>query len=68
MTPKEEAHGLIVKALVQFEKLTINEAKKIALIAIEFSEEYADNSERGCYEYRNTLEYLREVKQEIEKL
>jgi hypothetical protein len=68
MTPKEEAHGLIVKALVQFEKLTINESKKIALIAVEFSEEYADNSERSCYEYRNTLEYLREVKQEIEKL
>jgi hypothetical protein len=59
MTPKEKAHGLIVKALVQFDKLTINEAKKIALIAVE-------ECLNTCVE--SMIYYWNEVKQEIEKL
>jgi preprotein translocase subunit SecE len=59
MTPKEKAHGLIVKALVQFEKLTIDEAKKIALIAVE-------ECLHTCVE--SMIYYWKEVKQEIEKL
>ena len=66
MIPKEKAHELIVKALVQFEKLTINEAKKISLIAV-------DELINQCWSYREidlglALEYWQEVKQEIEKL
>jgi hypothetical protein len=64
MIPKEKAHELIVKALVQFEKLTINEAKKISLIAV-------DELINQCWSYREidlglALEYWEEVKQEIE--
>ena len=44
------------------------EAKKCALIALEFANEFADDSYRSCYGYKNTLEYLEIVKQEIEKL
>ena len=59
MTSKEKAHELIVKALVQFEKLTINESKKIALIAV-------DECLHTCVE--SMVYYWEEVKQEIEKL
>ena len=43
-------------------------AKQCALIALEFANEFADDSYRSCYGYKNTLEYLKIVKQEIEKL
>jgi preprotein translocase subunit SecE len=59
MTPKEKVNELIVKALVQFEKLTINEAKKISLIAV-------DECLYTCVE--SMVYYWKEVKQEIEKL
>ena len=78
MTPKEKAHGLIVKALVEFEKLTISEAKKIALIAVD---EILDLDLHDVGDYRNDqsspndfstvtwyINYWEEVKQEIEKL
>jgi hypothetical protein len=63
MTPKEKAHGLIVKALVQFEKLTIDEAKKIALIAVDeiLQITWVDK-------FLTVGHYWNEVKQEIEKL
>jgi hypothetical protein len=65
MTPKEEAHGLIVKALVQFEKLTINEAKKIALIAVEFSKEFITGDLSESFD---KFLYIQDIKEEIEKL
>jgi preprotein translocase subunit SecE len=67
MTPKEKAHELIVKALVQFEKLTINEAKKIAFIAIDeiLDVDYFDMSEEH---FENIMEYWEQVKNEIKKL
>ena len=65
MTPKEEAHGLIVKALVQFEKLTINEAKKIALIAVEFSREFITGDLSESFD---KFLYIQDIKEEIEKL
>jgi hypothetical protein len=78
MTPKEKAHGLIVKALVQFEKLTINEAKKIALIAVDevmkapFENSYLelvpDDAPDSDWYWDAFREYWNEVKQEIEKL
>ena len=63
MTPKEKAHELIVKALVQFEKLTINEAKKIAFIAVDeiLKITWVDK-------FLTVEDYWNEVKQEIEKL
>ena len=67
MTPKEKAHELIVKALVQFEKLTINEAKKIALIAVHeiLDVDCFDMSQKH---FENHIDYWEEVKYEIEKL
>ena len=67
MTPREKAHELIVKALVQFEKLTINEAKKIALIAVDeviSADWYIPTAE----DYKKWTSYWNEVKQEIEKI
>jgi hypothetical protein len=78
MTPKEKAHELIVKALVQFEKLTINEAKKIALIALDevmkapFENTYwelvPDDAPDSDWFWDTFRQYWNEVKQEIEKL
>ena len=45
-----------------------NKSKKAALIALEFANEFADDSYRSCYGYKHTLEYLEMVKQEIEQL
>ena len=45
-----------------------NLAKKSALIALEFANEFADDSYRSCYGYKHTMEYLEQVKHEIEKL
>ena len=60
MTPKEKAHELIVKALIEFERLTISESKKIALIAADEVLGYM-GADRG-------MEFWLEVKKEIEKL
>jgi hypothetical protein len=65
MTAKEKAHELIVKALVQFEKLTINEAKKIALIAIE---EVIEALDVNCWQNSDLIIYWNEIKQEINEL
>ena len=65
MTPKEKAHELIVKALVQFEKLTIDEAKKIALIAVEFSREFITGDLSESFD---KFLYIQDIKEEIEKL
>ena len=67
MTPKEKAYELIVKALVEFEKLTISEAKKIALIAVdEIITEITEIISPSIHGFRHR--YWNEVKQEIEKL
>jgi hypothetical protein len=65
MTAKEKAHELIVKALVEFEKLTISEAKKIALIAVEFSREFITGDLSESFD---KFLYIQDIKQEIEKL
>jgi hypothetical protein len=65
MTAKEKAHELIVKALVEFEKLTINEAKKIALIAVEFSREFITGDLSESFD---KFLYIQDIKEEIEKL
>ena len=71
MTPREKANELIVKSLVQFEKLTINEAKKIALIAVDeiieqwqYIHAYIAN---GMGELNPNLKYWYEVKDELTK-
>ena len=65
MTAKEKAHELIVKALVEFEKLTISEAKKIALIAVEFSREFITGDLSESFD---KYLYIQDIKEEIEKL
>jgi hypothetical protein len=65
MTAKEKAHELIVKALVEFEKLTISEAKKIALIAVEFSREFITGDLSESFD---KFIYIQDIKEEIEKL
>lgn len=73
MTPKEKAVRLVDTYIDE----VINEIdidfplelpKRLALIALEFSEEFADNSYRSCYGFIHTLAYLEEVKHEIERL
>jgi len=72
MTPKEKAHALIVKALVQFEKLTINEAKKIALIAVDeiLNLDLHSVGDYKCFDDPSEwyISYWMEVKHEIEQL
>ena len=60
MTAKEKAHELIVKALVDFERLTISESKKIALIAA--------NEVLGYMGADRGTEFWEQVKSEIENL
>ena len=43
-------------------------AKQSALIALEFANEFADDSYRSCYGYKHTMEYLEQVKHEITQL
>jgi hypothetical protein len=66
MTPKEKVNDLIVKILVSFERITLIEAKKIALISVD---EILDTI---VVIYSNDFEllnkYWNEVKKEIELL
>jgi len=66
MTPQEKAQELFMR---NFE-VTVDDycAKQCALIALEFANEFADDSYRSCYGYKHTLEYLEMVKHEIEQL
>jgi hypothetical protein len=79
MTPQEKAQELWSKyrpiiAGKQFVTgfVLMSEAneltKQCALIALEFANEFADDSYRSCYGYKHTMEYLEQVKLEIEKL
>jgi hypothetical protein len=74
MTPKEKAKELVDKFQKQIffeitdERLDIEEAKGCALIALELTNEFADDSYRSCYGYKHTYEYLEQVKHEINKL
>ena len=65
MTPQNKANELIVKVLVTFEKITLIEAKKIALIAVE--ELLKDTEETDGMRVINNP-YWMEVRNEIEKL
>jgi len=69
MTAIDKKNELIVKALFQFEKLTSNEAKKIALM---LTNEMINEVEILLIEDMNyktfILKYWKQVKQEIEKL
>jgi hypothetical protein len=66
MTAKDKANELIVKVLIKFERITLIEAKKIALIALDEMIDYRN----GLYINEGSLahKYLLEIKQEIEKL
>ena len=73
MTPKEQAQELFDNYYIVCQEFTEEiqcsiQAKQCALIAVDLTLEFADSSELSCYEYRNTIEYLQQVKQEIEKL
>ena len=68
MTAIDKANELIVKVLIKFERITLIEAKKIVLIAVdeilnENSIREGNNDEIITYE-----PYWLKVKQEIEKL
>ena len=67
MTPQEKAQELVDK-YYNFGDQEFDYSKEFALIALEFANEFADDSYRSCYGYKHTLEYLEMVKQEIEKL
>jgi hypothetical protein len=66
MTAIDKANELIVKVLIKFERITLIEAKKIALIALDEMIDYRN----GLYINEGSLahKYLLEIKQEIEKL
>lgn len=67
MTPQEKAKELVDKYFY-FGDQEFDYSKEFALIALEFANEFADDSYRSCYGYKNTLEYLKIVKQEIETI
>ena len=64
MTAIDKANELIVKVLIKFERITLIEAKKIVLIAVD--EMLYWTNEQDTLIWLNDF-YL-EVKQEIEKL
>jgi len=68
MTAIDKKNDLIVTALIKFEKLTLNEAKTIALIVVsEVLEEYEimriEPEMKAFY-----IKYWKQVKHELEKL
>ena len=67
MTAIDKANELIVKVLIKFERITLIEAKKIVLIAVDEILEVLYSLKLGNA-LSEELEYWEEVKQEIEKL
>ena len=66
MTAIDKANELIVKVLIKFERITLIEAKKIVLIAVDEilnTIEYSSQADE-----LSKVNYWNEVKQEIEKL
>ena len=64
MTAIDKANELIVKVLIKFERITLIEAKKIVLMAV-------DEILFVVSKYNDTqaeVSYWQEIKQEIEKL
>lgn len=74
MSPQEKAFRLYelirydVSTLKGTEALINEVSKQCALISLEFANEFADDSYRSCYGYKHTMDYLEQVKLEIEKL
>ena len=69
MTPQEKKNDLIVSALFEFEKLTSNEAKKIALMITNQMINEVELLRIEDIDYKNfTLNYWKRVKKELEKL
>jgi hypothetical protein len=69
MTPQEKKNDLIVSALFEFEKLTSNEAKKIALMITNQMINEVELLRIEDIYYKNfTLNYWKRVKKELEKL
>ena len=76
MTAIDKANELIVKVLIKFERITLIEAKKIVLIAIDEIIKVCPYRRQKDWETLEQLnaeniyfvEYWNEVKQEIEKL
>ena len=69
MTPQEKKNDLIVSALFEFEELTSNEAKKIALMITNQMINEVELLRIEDIDYKNfTLNYWKRVKKELEKL
>ena len=71
MTAKEKAEELVkLFSMYAYDGISSAEenGKQCALIALDFALEFADDSYRSCYGYKHTMEYLEQVKQEINKL
>ena len=69
MTPKEKAKQLLDSVIMLTKTpITKQDAKQLAVIGVDFMSEFSDDSERSCYGYRNTNEYLQAVKAEIQLL
>ena len=67
MRVQDKVNELIVKVLIKFERITLIEAKKIVLIAVDEILEVLYSLKLGNA-LSEELEYWEEVKQEIEKL
>jgi hypothetical protein len=72
MTPKEKASELIVDFQLKCKTLDYQEAKQCALIAVDEIVKFMemDDEHNDCLYFANSkwVQYLIEVKQEIEKL
>ena len=69
MTAIDKANELIVKVLIKFERITLIEAKKIVLIAVDEMIKELDILIIEDMDYKKLmLRYWHNVKQEIEKL
>ena len=65
----EKANELIVKVLIKFERITLIEAKKIVLMAVDEMINELEILRIEDIDYKKLmLRYWNEVKQEIEKL
>ena len=69
MTAIDKANELIVKVLIKFERITLIEAKKIVLMAVDEMINELEILRIEDIDYKKLmLRYWNEVKQEIEKL